>query len=98
MPISLINQMRREAIELLDEARIPVKGRAYKDSKIKYSPKKYAKDTNSNSKIRVKINNIEALKSIINLDIDMIYYEDVKNERKYFVWYIVSKTIPGFAI
>lgn len=77
MPISLINQMRREAIELLDEARIPVKGRAYKDSKIKYSPKKYAKDINSNSKIRVKINNIEALKSIINLDIDMIYYEDV---------------------
>lgn len=77
MPISLINQMRREAIELLDEARIPVKDRAYKDSKIKYSPKKYAKDTNSNSKIRVKINNIEALKSIINLDIDMIYYEDV---------------------
>ena len=77
MPISLINQMRREAIELLDEARIPVKGRAYTDSKIKYSPKKYAKDTNSNSKIRVKINNIEALKSIINLDIDMIYYEDV---------------------
>ena len=77
MPISLINQMRREAIELLDEARIPVNGRAYKDSKIKYSPKKYAKDTNSNSKIRVKINNIEALKSIINLDIDMIYYEDV---------------------
>ena len=58
MPISLINQMRREAIELLDEARIPVKDRAYKDSKIKYSPKKYAKDTNSNSKIRVKINNI----------------------------------------
>lgn len=77
MPISLINQMRREAIELLDEARIPVKGRAYKDSKIKYSPKKYAKNINSNSKIRVKINNIEALKSIINLDIDMIYYEDV---------------------
>lgn len=77
MPISLINQMRREAIELLDEARIPVKDRAYKDSKIKYSPKKYVKDTNSNSKIRVKINNIEALKSIINLDIDMIYYEDV---------------------
>ena len=77
MPISLINQMRREAIELLDEARIPVKDRAYKDSKIKYSPKKYAKDTNSNSKIRVKINNIEALKSIINLDVDMIYYEDV---------------------
>ena len=77
MPISLINQMRREAIELLDEAKIPVKDRAYKDSKIKYSPKKYAKDTNSNSKIRVKINNIEALKSIINLDIDMIYYEDV---------------------
>lgn len=77
MPISLINQMRREAIELLDEARIPVKGRAYKDSKIKYSPKKYTKNTNDNSKIRVKINNIEALKSIINLDVDMIYYEDV---------------------
>ena len=25
----------------------------------------------------MKINNIEALKSIINLDVDMIYYEDV---------------------
>lgn len=77
MPTSLINQMRREAIELLDKSRIPVKGRAYKNIKIKYSPKKYAEDINSNAKIRVKINNIEALKSIINLDIDMIYYEDV---------------------
>lgn len=77
MPISLINQMRREAIELLDNARIPVKGRMYKDNDIKYSPKIYSRNADNKSKIRVKVNNIEALKSILNLDIDMIYYEDV---------------------
>ena len=77
MPISLINQMRREAIELLDNARISVKGRMYKDNDIKYSPKIYSRNADSKSKIRVKVNNIEALKSILNLDIDMIYYEDV---------------------
>lgn len=77
MPISLINQMRREAIELLDNARISVKGRRYKDNDIKYSPKIYSRNADNKSKIRVKVNNIEALKSILNLDIDMIYYEDV---------------------
>ena len=77
MPISLINQMRREAIELLDNARISVKGRMYKDNDIKYSPKIYSRNADNKSKIRVKVNNIEALKSILNLDIDMIYYEDV---------------------
>lgn len=76
MPISLINQMRREAIELLDEARICIKDRAYKNTDIKYLPKKHDRKIDSKSKIRVKVNNIEALKSIINLDIDMIYYED----------------------
>ena len=77
MPIILINQMRREAIELLDNARISVKGRMYKDNDIKYSPKIYSRNADNKSKIRVKVNNIEALKSILNLDIDMIYYEDV---------------------
>ena len=77
MPISLINQMRREAIDLLDNARISVKGRMYKDNDIKYSPKIYSRNADNKSKIRVKVNNIEALKSILNLDIDMIYYEDV---------------------
>ena len=77
MPISLINQMRREAIELLDNARISVKGRVYKDNDIKYAPKIYSSYADNKSKIRVKVNNIEALKSILNLDIDMIYYEDV---------------------
>ena len=77
MPISLINQMRREEIELLDNARISVKGRMYKDNDIKYSPKIYSRNADNKSKIRVKVNNIEALKSILNLDIDMIYYEDV---------------------
>ena len=77
MPISLINQIRREAIELLDNARISVKGRMYKDNDIKYSPKIYSRNADNKSKIRVKVNNIEALKSILNLDIDMIYYEDV---------------------
>lgn len=77
MPISLINQMRREAIELLDNARIPVKGRMYKNNDIKYSPKRYSRNADNKSKIRVKVNNIEALKSTLNLNVDMIYYEDV---------------------
>lgn len=76
MPISLINQMRRDAIELLDEARIPVKERAYKQNKISYNPKK--QDKHYEPKIRVKINNLEALKAIADLDIDKIYYEDLK--------------------
>ncbi len=79
MPISLINQMRREAIELLDEARIPVKGRSYKQNKIKYLPKKADRSSKDKSKIRVKVNNLEALKSIINLDVDMIYYEELRS-------------------
>ena len=76
MPISLINQMRRDAIELLDEARIPVKGRAYKQSNISYTPKKQSKKYEP--KIRVKINNLDALKAIVSLEIDTIYYEDLK--------------------
>ncbi|MGM9533361.1 DUF3656 domain-containing U32 family peptidase [Intestinibacter sp.] len=76
MPISLINQMRRDAIELLDEARIPVKGRAYKQSNISYIPKKQSKKYEP--KIRVKINNLEALKAIVGLEIDTIYYEELK--------------------
>ncbi|MDY5212884.1 DUF3656 domain-containing U32 family peptidase [Intestinibacter sp.] len=77
MPISLINQMRREAIDLLDEARIPVKERVYKDSNVKYSPKKYNRNLDIKPKIRVKVNSIDALQSVIGLDVDKIYYEDV---------------------
>ena len=76
MPISLINQMRRDAIDLLDQARIPVKGRAYKQSKISYNPKKQNK--HYEPKIRVKINNLDALKAVVGLNVDKIYYEDLK--------------------
>ena len=38
LPISVINQMRRECIDILSEERIPVKGRKYKNQKISYNP------------------------------------------------------------
>ena len=34
LPISVINQMRRECIDILSEERIPVKNRKYKKRKI----------------------------------------------------------------
>ncbi len=38
LPISLLNQMRRDCIELLNEERISIKNRKYKNKTIKYKP------------------------------------------------------------
>lgn len=75
IPISLINQMRRDAIELLNEARVPIKGRSYKNNNIRYSPT--LKNKKYTPKLRVKINNLKALESIVDLNVEKIYYEDI---------------------
>ena len=75
LPISVINQMRRECIDILSEERIPVKNRKYKNEKIKYNPQKVSR--NKENKVRVKVKNLEQLKAVLDFDVDMIYYEDV---------------------
>ncbi len=74
LPISVINQMRRECIDILSEERIPVKGRKYKDKNIFYNPQVVKR--NKDKKIRVKVKNLEQLKEVLNFEIDAIYYED----------------------
>lgn len=73
LPISVLNQMRRECIDILNEERIPVKNRKYKNEKVVYNPQKV--DRNKDTKIRVKVRNIEQLQEVLNFDVDMIYYE-----------------------
>ena len=75
LPISILNQMRRDCIELLNEERVKIKDRKYKCEKISYRPVKVRKDINP--KIRVKVKNLEQLKAALECDIDAIYYEDI---------------------
>ena len=74
LPISVINQMRRECIDILNEERIPVKNRKYKNEKVMYNPDRAVRP--KNKKIRVKVKNIEQLEEVVKFDIDAIYYED----------------------
>ena len=41
LPISLLNQMRRDCIELLDKERVSIKNRKYKNKIVKYKPVLY---------------------------------------------------------
>ncbi|MGL5328053.1 MAG: DUF3656 domain-containing U32 family peptidase [Peptostreptococcaceae bacterium] len=75
LPISILNQMRRDCIELLNEERVKVKGRSYKSNRISYNPVKVNKE--KSAKIRAKVKNLEQLKVVLECDIDSVYYEDV---------------------
>ncbi|QJA09522.1 U32 family peptidase [Romboutsia sp. CE17] len=75
LPISILNQMRRDCIELLNEERVKVKNRNYKSSKVSYNPTKFKK--NREEKIRVKVKNLDQLQVALECDIDAIYYEDI---------------------
>lgn len=75
LPISVINQIRRECIDILSEERIEVKDRKYKNKKVSYNPEKLIRS--KNKKIRVKVNNLEQLKEVVKFNIDSVYYEDV---------------------
>lgn len=76
LPISILNQMRRDCIEILDNERIKIKDRNYKNKKLMYAPTKYKRDVKSS--ISVKVKNLEQLKSALECGIDKIYYEDIK--------------------
>ena len=76
LPISILNQMRRDAIESLSEERVSIKNREYKNKEIAYNPKIFIRD--DEVKLRAKVKNIEQLKAIVNYkEIDAIYYEDI---------------------
>ena len=76
LPISILNQIRRDAIESLSEERVAIKNRAYKNKEIAYNPKSFVRD--DEVKLRAKVKNIEQLKAIVNYkEVDAIYYEDI---------------------
>lgn len=79
MPISILNQMRRDCIELLDEERIKIKDRKFKEIKLKYRPVKINrhKELNRVPKLRVKVKNLEQLEAVLKYNVDLIYYEDI---------------------
>lgn len=74
LPISLLNQMRRDCIELLNKERISIKNREYKNKTIKYKPVLY--NRNKQQEISVKVKNLEQLESALECGVDRIYYED----------------------
>lgn len=74
LPISLLNQMRRDCIELLNKERISIKNRKYKNKIVKYKPVLY--NRNKQQEISVKVKNLEQLESALECGVDRIYYED----------------------
>ncbi len=78
IPVSMINKMRREAIEKLSDSREVVKGRSLKDKEIDYSIEdKRPEYLEEEPRIRVKVKNLEQLKAVVDLEIDTIYYENL---------------------
>ncbi|KXZ39343.1 putative protease [Alkalithermobacter thermoalcaliphilus JW-YL-7 = DSM 7308] len=80
IPISVLNEMRRVAIKELNEKRANINKR--KDININFNfdseYKNYTKDT----KLRVKVKTINQLKAIIDEDIDLIYFDNLKDIQK----------------
>lgn len=74
LPVSLLNQMRRDCIELLNKERISIKNRKYKNKTVKYKPVIY--NRNKKQEISVKVKNLEQLESVLECGVDRIYYED----------------------
>ena len=77
LPVSLLNQMRRDCIELLDKERVSIKNRKYKNKTVKYKPVQY--NRNKKQEISVKVKNLEQLESALECNIDRIYYEDTNS-------------------
>ncbi len=75
MPISVLNQMRRDCIEILDNKRVKIQGRSFKNKRVNYNPQKIR---NKNGlKLSVKVKNLEQLESALQSGVEKIYYEDV---------------------
>lgn len=81
IPVSMINSMRREAVERISAERVKINDRKYKFTDISYKSEPRSEEYNSYStdekKVRVKLKNLEQLKAVVDFDIDKIYYEDI---------------------
>ncbi|MGL4911968.1 MAG: DUF3656 domain-containing U32 family peptidase [Romboutsia sp.] len=75
LPVSILNQMRRDCIELLDKKRIKIKNRNHKNKIVKYNPTRV--DREESEAISVKVKNLEQLESALESGIETVYYEDV---------------------
>nr|WP_307506396.1 U32 family peptidase [Paeniclostridium ghonii] len=75
LSVSILNQLRRDAIEQLNSERAIIKNRKYKDKIIKYTPT--ITKTDKDIKLRIKAKNLDQLKIVLNYDIDAVYYEDI---------------------
>ena len=76
IPISIINSMRRDGIEFLSDERVTIHDRKYKDKEIEYKQEEEYRETGE-PLFRVKVKNIEQLKSIVDLAFEIVYYEDI---------------------
>lgn len=77
MPISVLNQMRRDCIEKLSDIRCSIKDRKHKEEDIEYQPNYKKRDISEKNKLRVKVKNLDQLDAVISKGIDLIYYEDI---------------------
>lgn len=75
MPISLINNLRRDAIEKLSKERTKLKRKEKVVGEQNFIEESFTKQDEKN--IRVSVKNLEQLKACLNKNIDIIYYEDI---------------------
>ena len=80
LPLSALNEIRRECIEKLEEKRKNVNKR--KVCKIAFEDNKKSDSLNKEVKVRVSVKNLSMLTEIKDCDVDMIYYEDAKTLRE----------------
>lgn len=80
LPISVLNQMRRDAIDALSEERIKIQDRNFKNKSVSYNPINV--ERNQSSKLRAKVKNLQQLQSALQYDMDIIYYEDINTLEK----------------
>ncbi|MCT4508812.1 MAG: DUF3656 domain-containing protein [Tepidibacter sp.] len=75
IPVSLLNEIRRDAVEKLNSKRKNINKRKLLkiDTQDKEKLDKNVRDT----KMNVKIRKMSQLRKIVDLDIDTIYYEDI---------------------
>lgn len=75
MPVSILNQMRRDCIEILDQERTKIQDRKFKDKKIVYNLQNIRK--HKDVTLSAKVKNLEQLEVALGYNLEKIYYEDV---------------------
>ncbi|WP_101773124.1 DUF3656 domain-containing U32 family peptidase [Peptostreptococcus faecalis] len=77
IPISELNNMRREAILELSEQLSKVNGRKYVINKNEYEIVDEKNDYVDDKQLNISCKNLEQLKAIVDFEIDNIYYRDI---------------------